>query len=125
MTRRHALPLLDALRAVLRAEQQALVSGTADELPALSDRKAQTLDELNQALRAASPSERRALAQAAASAQRLNDTNAALVAIRMAANRARLDTLLSLTGQAGSTTLYGVRGELPAFATAARASARA
>jgi flagellar biosynthesis/type III secretory pathway chaperone len=125
VSRRHALPLLDTLLAVLRAEQQALVSGAADALPALADSKAQALDELNQALRVASPGERRALTQAAASAQRLNDTNAALVAIRMAANRARLDTLLSLTGQAGSTTLYGVRGDLPAYASAARASARA
>jgi flagellar biosynthesis/type III secretory pathway chaperone len=125
VSRRHPLPLLDTLLAVLRAEQQALVSGAADALPALADSKAQALDELNQALRVANPGERRALTQAAASAQRLNDTNAALVAIRMAANRARLDTLLSLTGQAGSTTLYGVRGDLPAFATAARASARA
>ncbi len=125
MTRRHALPLLDTLLAVLRAEQQALVSGTADELPALADSKAQALDQLNHALRVASPDERRALTQAAASAQRLNDTNAALVAIRMGANRARLETLLSLTGQAGGTALYGVRGELPAYAAAARASARA
>jgi flagellar biosynthesis/type III secretory pathway chaperone len=125
VTRRHALPLLETLLAVLRAEQQALVSGAADALPALADSKAQALDELNQALRVANPGERRALTQAAASAQRLNDTNAALVAIRMAANRARLDTLLSLTGQAGSTTLYGVRGDVPAYATAARASARA
>lgn len=123
MTRRHALPLLDTLLAVLRAEQQALVSGTADELPALADSKAQALDQLNHALRAASLGERRALTQAAATAQRLNDINAALVAIRMAANRARLDTLMSLTGQAGSTALYGVRGELPAFAAPVRASA--
>lgn len=123
MSRRHTLPLLDSLLTVLRAEQQALVNGAAEALPALADSKAQALDQLNHALRAASPGERRALAQAAATAQRLNDTNAALVAIRMAANRARLDTLLSLTGQVGSTALYGVRGELPAFAAPVRANA--
>lgn len=117
--------MLDSLLQVLRAEQQALVSGAADELPALADRKAQALDQLNLALRTATPAERRTLSQAAASAQRLNDTNAALVAIRMAANRARLDTVLSLTGQASGHALYGVRGDLPAYATAARANASA
>lgn len=127
MSRRHALPVLDTLLSVLRAEQQALATGTADALPALADSKAQALDELNRALRAASPTERRALLQAAASAHHLNETNAALVAIRMAANRARLDTLLSLTGPTGhapSPALYGVRGQLPTVATPARASAR-
>ena len=123
---RHAPePLLDQLLQTLRAEQAALVRYDGDALPALASRKAETLDHLSVALRAAPAAARAVLADTLASAQRINDTNAALVAARMTVNRARLDTLLSLTGHAGAAGVYGARGDLSTPATSARASASA
>lgn len=125
MNRRAAAPLLDDLLATLRAEQQALVHGDADALPALASAKANAFDHLTAALRGAAPAERLALADALSTAQRVNDTNAALIAARMAVNRARLDALLSLSGHAPTAAVYGTRGELSAPAASLRSAAAA
>ena len=125
MGRRAAEPLLNELLQTLRAEQQALVRGDADVLPELAATKAQALDHLSAALRAAPASARAVLADALNTARHINDTNAALVAARMTVNRARLDTLLSLGGHASGAAVYGARGELPTVSAAPRASASA
>jgi flagellar biosynthesis/type III secretory pathway chaperone len=119
-----ASSLLDQLLQALRAEQQALVRGDADVLPLLAERKAKSFDRLGAAMRASPPGERAALSDALRTAQRLNDTNAALIASRMAVNRARLDTLMALAGHGGAP-VYGARGDVPAFSAPARASASA
>lgn len=124
MGRRAPEPLLEDLLRTLRDEQSALVSNDADVLPALAAAKAQHLDHLSAALRAAPAAARAVLADRLNTAQRLNDTNAALVAARMTVNRARLDTLLSLSGHAAAG-LYGARGDLASPATSVRASASA
>jgi flagellar biosynthesis/type III secretory pathway chaperone len=125
MNRRVAEPLLADLLQTLRAEQQALVHGDAEALPALAVSKAQAFDRLSIAVRGATRAERASLLDALSQAQRLNDTNAALVAARMAVNRARLDALLSLAGHDTSAATYGVRGDRPALAAAPRAAASA
>ena len=125
MNRRAAEPLLDELLQTLRVEQDALVRGDSDALPALADSKAKTLDYLGTALRAAPAVARAVLADALGAAQRLNDTNAALVAARMNVNRARLDTLLSLAGHATAAGVYGARGDIVPPRAGVRASASA
>ncbi|MCU0952147.1 MAG: hypothetical protein MUC68_14105 [Burkholderiaceae bacterium] len=117
--------LLDDLLGSLRAEQQALVRGEAEALPALAAAKSQALDHLSAALRGSPASERQALAAALATAQRVNDTNAALIASRMSVNRARLDALLSLAGHAPAAAVYGSGGALAAPAASVRSAASA
>ena len=119
-----AAPLLDALISTLRSEQDALVRGEADALPGLADAKAQGFERLSRAMRGASRADRLALLEAMTAAQRINDVNAALVAARLSANRARLDAVLALTGTVREPALYGTRGALSA-ATSLRASASA
>jgi flagellar biosynthesis/type III secretory pathway chaperone len=126
MNRRASEPLLDELLQTLRDEQSALVRGDADALPSLADAKARAFDHLSIALRAAPSAARAVLADTLRTAQRINDTNAALISARMAVNRARLDTLLALAGHATGAAVYGARGELPSGVSAApRASASA
>ena len=116
--------LLDEVLQALQAEQSALVQGDTDALPALSQSKIHALERLAGALRAA-PGAARAAAASLATAQRLNETNAALVAARAGVNRARLDTLLALAGHAPAAGIYGVRGDLAAAPASVRASATA
>jgi hypothetical protein len=75
-------------------------------------------------MRGASRTDRLALLDAMSAAQRINDVNAALVAARLSANRARLDAVLALTGTVREPALYGARGALSA-AAASRATASA
>lgn len=112
-----ASALLEALRSTLQSEQSALVRGEADALPALADAKAQAFEQISRAMRGASRADRLALLDAMTAAQRLNDVNAALVAARLSANRARLDAVLALTGTEREPTLYGTRGALSAAAS--------
>jgi flagellar biosynthesis/type III secretory pathway chaperone len=125
MNHRAAGPLLDELLQALRAEQQALVRGDADALPALAGIKAQALDQLGIALRAVPHTARAPLLDTLGTAQQINETNAALISSRMAVNRARLDTLLSLAGHDTGAAVYGARGDRGALPATPRASASA
>jgi flagellar biosynthesis/type III secretory pathway chaperone len=125
MNRRATEPLLADLLQTLRAEQRALVQGDADALPALAGAKSQAFDRLAAAVRSAPLAERAELLDALTEAQRVNDTNAALVASRMAVNRARLDALLSLAGHDTGNAVYGAQGNRPTPAASPRASASA
>jgi len=117
-------PLLADLLRTLRDERAALLSNDADRLPALAALKAQQLDRLSAALRAAPAAARAVLADPLRAARRINDSNATLVTTRMAVNRARLDTLLSLAGHAAAG-LYGARGDLLNPTASVRAGATA
>jgi flagellar biosynthesis/type III secretory pathway chaperone len=119
-----ASPLLDELIATLQSEQAALVRGETDALPALAAAKSGMFDRISRAMRGASRTDRIALLDAMSAAQRINDVNAALVAARLSANRARLDAVLALTGTVREPALYGARGALSA-AAASRATASA
>jgi flagellar biosynthesis/type III secretory pathway chaperone len=119
-----ASPLLDELIATLQSEQAALVHGETDALPGLAAAKSTMLDRISRAMRGASRTDRLALLDAMSAAQRINDVNAALVAARLSANRARLDAVLALTGTVREPALYGARGALSA-AAASRATASA
>jgi len=126
MKRRAAEPLLDELLLTLRAEQQALVRGDTDPLPALASAKSQAFENLSAVLREAPRGAPAHLADALSTARRINDINAALITARMAVNRARLDTLLSLAGHATGAGVYGARGELPPLSSSTtRAAASA
>jgi len=125
MNRSAADSVLADLVQALHAEQQALVRGDADALPALAGAKSQAFDRLAAAVRSAPRAGRAELMQALSAARRLNDTNAALVATRMAVNRARLDTLLSLAGHDTGAAVYGAQGNRPTLAASPRASASA
>jgi flagellar biosynthesis/type III secretory pathway chaperone len=81
-------------------------------------------DRISRAMRGASRTDRIALLDAMSAAQRINDVNAALVAARLSANRARLDAVLALTGTVREPALYGARGALSA-AAASRATTSA
>jgi flagellar biosynthesis/type III secretory pathway chaperone len=119
-----ALPLLDELVATLQSEQAALVRGETDSLPALAAAKSGMFDRISRAMRGASRTDRIALLDVMSAAQRINDVNAALVAARLSANRARLDAVLALTGTVREPALYGARGALSA-AAASRATTSA
>ena len=119
-----ASPLLDELIATLQSEQAALVHGETDALPGLAAAKSTMLDRISRAMRGASRTDRLALLDAMSAAQRINDVNAALVAARLSANRARLDAVLALTGTVREPALYGALGALSA-AAASRATASA
>lgn len=125
MNRRAAEPLLADLLQTLRAEQHALVHGDADALPALAGAKSQAFDRLAATVRSTPRAERAELMHALTEAQRINDTNAALVATRMAVNRARLDALLSLAGHDTGPAVYGAQGNRPTLTASPRASASA
>lgn len=119
-----AAPLLDALISTLQSEQAALVRGEADALSDLADAKARAFERISRAMRGASRADRLALLDMMSAAQRINDVNAALVAARLSANRARLDAVLALSGTVREPALYGTRGALSAAASS-RASASA
>jgi flagellar biosynthesis/type III secretory pathway chaperone len=119
-----ASPLLDELVATLQSEQAALVRGETDALPGLAAAKSGMFDRISRAMRGASRTDRIALLDVMSAAQRINDVNAALVAARLSANRARLDAVLALTGTVREPALYGARGALSA-AAASRATTSA
>lgn len=125
MNRSAADALLADLVQTLHAEQQALVRGDADALPALAGAKSQAFDRLAATLRSTPRAKRADLVHALSEAQRINDTNAALVAARMAVNRARLDALLSLAGHDTGAAVYGAHGNRPTPTASPRASASA
>lgn len=108
---------LDALVACLEEEFAALLAEDAARLQSVLARKQQLLESL--AANAVAPGNRRAgataLTRALARVQELNRRNAAALAPRQAANRARLRFLQSALGQAN---VYAADGMLAGAAPA-------
>lgn len=95
--------LLAELVASLRQEGEALVSGDADRVAQLAERKSDLLQRLAPLATSGAAGLSRALLD---EARALNDRNAVLLAPRLLATRARVDALL----QAGNPTVYGADG---------------
>lgn len=99
--------LLQQLRACLLEEQTALVDGAAGNLEMQQQVKHRLLAELHGAMRLGAPPSG-AARQRIEQLNRLNELNAAILASRLAFNRARTDVLLG----AVQSTLYGATGTL-------------
>lgn len=120
MPRRAPHQIVDQLGTLLAAERDALVKGDGDALDRATQRKSDCLPELGAALAALPAAERRAvtdrLGDRVAELQRFNELNGAILASRLAMNRARLEVLLSAAG--GAT--YGAQGQVDGPSAAAR-----
>lgn len=101
-----AVALLDALVRSLHEESDALVAGDLDRLHAAAARKNDALARLAPELQRIPDTQRRQHEKTLRAAQRLNERNARIFAVRMAMNRARVDTLL----HAGGVHLYAADG---------------
>jgi flagellar biosynthesis/type III secretory pathway chaperone len=114
-----AVALLDALVRSLHEESDALVAGDLERLNAAAARKNDALARLAPELKRIPETQRRQHEKTLRAAQRMNERNARILAIRMSMNRARVDTLLHAAG-AGLYSADGGVGHR-AFPTRARA----
>jgi hypothetical protein len=101
--------LVDTLLAALRAESDALVRGAPEALAEAALAKAESLQQIAAALRAAPGDEQRTLRTHLVRAREMNELNAALVSTRIAVTRGRLEALMGAAGIATAQT-YGAQG---------------
>lgn len=123
MPRRPPHQIVEQLGALLAAERDALVKGDGVAVERAAQVKSDCLPELGAALQALPVAQRRAVADRLgnriAELQRFNELNGAILASRLAMNRARLEVLLSAAG--GAT--YGAQGQVDGLSATARHAA--
>lgn len=107
--------LLDELVRTLHEESDAIVAGDLERVTHTAQRKNRLLGQLAPEIARTPEAQRRQQDKVLRNAQRLNDRNARLLAIRMSTNRARTEALLTAAGGA----MYAANGEVAGHRLAA------